>query len=225
MPRNEEGEFELVVGNRQLLTIVFILMVLFGIVFSMGYFVGRNSVSETASTSGPARSPTAESASPAQPGSPPALPDATRETPPVDPGLERGQAKVAATSSKPLSAPEAEQAKPPETPQAAPPVAQKPKQSTPPAPPPAPEPAAGEESPAAQPAPGQTFLQVAAVRRPEAELMVDVLKRRGFSARVAPVPDKPEFRVLVGPLQDSAALAKTQADLQLAGFRSIVRKY
>jgi cell division protein FtsN len=221
MPRNEEGEFELVVGNRQLLTIVFILMVLFGIVFSMGYFVGRNSVSETASTSGPARSPTAESASPAQPGSPPALPDATRETPPVDPGLERGQAKVAPTPIKP----EPEQPKPPEAPKTTPPTAAKPKESAPPARPPAPEPAAAEESPTAQPAPGQTFLQVAAVRRPEAELMVDVLKRRGFSARVAPVPDKPEFRVLVGPLQDSAALAKTQADLQLAGFRSIVRKY
>jgi cell division septation protein DedD len=221
MPRNEEGEFELVVGNRQLLTIVFILMLLFGIVFSMGYFVGRNSVSETASTSGPARPAAAESAGLTPPGSPPAPSGAAREAPPPDSTLEPGQAKVAPTPIKP----EAEQPKPPEAPKTTPPTAAKPKESAPPTPPPTPEPAAAEESPTAQPAPGQTFLQVAAVRRPEAELMVDVLKRRGFPARIAPVPDKPEFRVLVGPLKDSATLARTQADLQTAGFRSIVRKY
>lgn len=214
MPRNEEGEFELVVGNRQLLTIVFILMLLFGIVFSMGYFVGRNSVSETASTSGPAKPPEPESAGLAPSG-------AAREAPPPDSSLEPGQAKVAPTPIKP----EAEQPKPPEPPKTTPPEVAKPKESAPPAPLPAPEPAAAEESPTAQPAPGQTFLQVAAVRRPEAELMVDILKRRGFPARIAPVPDKPEFRVLVGPLRDSATLARTQADLQTAGFRSIVRKY
>lgn len=207
MPRNEEGEFELVVGNRQLLTIVFILMLLFGTVFSMGYFVGRNSAPESASGGGAANPP------PAQPG-------ATREPPPVVPNLEPGQASVAPTASKPETGP----AKPLETPKTTPAPA-KPVESPAAALPPAPVPIAGEEAPATQPAAGQTFLQVAAVRRPEAELMVDVLKRRGFPARIAPVPDKPEFRVLVGPLQDAATLAKTQADLALAGFRSIVRKY
>jgi hypothetical protein len=39
MAKNEEGEFELVVGNKQLLSIVFLMMVLFGVVFTMGYFV------------------------------------------------------------------------------------------------------------------------------------------------------------------------------------------
>ncbi len=53
MPRNEDGEFELVVGNKQLLSIVFILMVVFGVVFSMGYFVGRaNSGSDTPAPGG-----------------------------------------------------------------------------------------------------------------------------------------------------------------------------
>ena len=47
MPRNEDGEFELVVGNKQLLSIVFILMVVFGVVFSMGYFVGRANSTDT----------------------------------------------------------------------------------------------------------------------------------------------------------------------------------
>jgi cell division septation protein DedD len=43
MARNEGGEFELVLGNRQLLSLAAIVVVLFGIFFTMGYIVGRNS--------------------------------------------------------------------------------------------------------------------------------------------------------------------------------------
>jgi len=43
MPRNDEGEFELVLGNRQLLSGFFIVVVLFGVFFTMGYIVGRHS--------------------------------------------------------------------------------------------------------------------------------------------------------------------------------------
>src|SRR5437763_15004463 len=43
MRNNESGEFELVVGNRQLLSGFFIIVVLFGAAFAMGYVVGHNS--------------------------------------------------------------------------------------------------------------------------------------------------------------------------------------
>ncbi|MEO8027978.1 MAG: SPOR domain-containing protein [Bryobacteraceae bacterium] len=43
MPRNEDGEFELVLGNRQLLSVFFIVVILMGVFFTMGYIVGRNS--------------------------------------------------------------------------------------------------------------------------------------------------------------------------------------
>src|SRR2546422_3372068 len=43
MPRNDEGDFELVLGNRQLLSGFFIVVILFAIFFSMGYIVGRHS--------------------------------------------------------------------------------------------------------------------------------------------------------------------------------------
>src|SRR5260221_4456118 len=46
MPRNEDGEMELVLGNRQLLSVLFILVVLLGVFFTMGYIVGRNNPSE-----------------------------------------------------------------------------------------------------------------------------------------------------------------------------------
>jgi len=187
MPRNEEGEFELVVGTRQLLTVVFILMVLFGVVFSMGYFVGRNVAGESPLAAAAAKPP-------ANP-----VPDSARVTsappsPVGDPVPAPAPGQVAAN---PAAAPLVEPAKPP----------------------------AAAPTLVAEPAAGQTFLQVAAVKRPEAELIVEVLKKKGFPAITAPVPNESLFRVLVGPLADNAAVTKTKTDLELAGFRSIVRKY
>src|SRR3954453_14451763 len=43
MPTNEDGEFELVLGNKQLLSVFFIVIILLGVFFTMGYLVGRNS--------------------------------------------------------------------------------------------------------------------------------------------------------------------------------------
>lgn len=233
MPRNEEGEYELVLGNRQLLSIIFIIMVLGGVVFSLGYFMGRNSMPEPPLPVTAARPPVPEAASP------PRLPAATASqpatapaslapsTPGADAPLEPGQAKVAALGTAPASGPPVDQQPPAQAPV-------RPQAASPPAPgvesktsPPAAEAARRSvgEMASREPAPGQTFLQVAAVKRPEAELIVDVLKKKGFRAVVAPGPTDTLFRVLVGPFQESTALAKTRADLETAGFRSIVRKY
>src|SRR5438552_2703778 len=43
VPRNEDGEFELVLANRQLLSVFFIVVILLGVFFTMGYIVGRGS--------------------------------------------------------------------------------------------------------------------------------------------------------------------------------------
>ena len=43
MRNTETGEFELVVGNRQLLSGFFIVVLLFAVAFAMGYVVGQNS--------------------------------------------------------------------------------------------------------------------------------------------------------------------------------------
>jgi len=43
VPRNEGGEFELILGNRQLMSVFFIVVILLGVFFAMGYIVGRNS--------------------------------------------------------------------------------------------------------------------------------------------------------------------------------------
>ena len=47
MPKNDEGEFELVLGNKQLLSVFFIVVVLLGVFFAMGYIAGRNTVPGT----------------------------------------------------------------------------------------------------------------------------------------------------------------------------------
>ncbi|MDP9115589.1 MAG: hypothetical protein M3O20_18170, partial [Acidobacteriota bacterium] len=48
MPKNEDGEFELILANRQLLSVFFIVVILLGVFFTMGYIVGRNSGTVTA---------------------------------------------------------------------------------------------------------------------------------------------------------------------------------
>jgi hypothetical protein len=76
-----------------------------------------------------------------------------------------------------------------------------------------------------KPVPGDTYLQMAAVDRGMAEVLVEVLRRRGFQAVVASGPTEDIFRVLVGPIEGAATLARVKADLQTAGFTSFARKH
>jgi cell division septation protein DedD len=212
MPRNEDGEFELVVGNKQLLSIVFILMVVFGVVFSMGYFVGRaNSGSDTPAPAGQqaanqsAGRPDATGAQSAA-----AAPEST-----PDASLPPGDARVTTPDTAPSTTPVASAAPAP----TATPVAT-------PTPPPAETPKPAVKEPPGGPQPGQTYLQVAAVKKPQADMLVDVLKEKGFHAQTAALaPGGELYRTLVGPLRDSADMAKTKADLEKAGFKPIIKRF
>src|SRR5947199_401912 len=44
MSKNDTGEFELVLGNKQLLSGFAVVMILLGVFLAMGYIIGRNSV-------------------------------------------------------------------------------------------------------------------------------------------------------------------------------------
>jgi cell division septation protein DedD len=72
--------------------------------------------------------------------------------------------------------------------------------------------------------PGDTYLQIAAVDRGMAGVLVEVLGRKGFQAEVASGPTEDIFRVIVGPAKDAASLVRMKADLQAAGFTSFARK-
>jgi cell division septation protein DedD len=91
MKNNETGEFEMVLGNRQLLSGFFIVVILFAVFFVMGYIVGRNSTPATQvaanrdQTSGP--SAPSNTRPQASSGAVPAA-QAARETPKDDVGSE-----------------------------------------------------------------------------------------------------------------------------------------
>jgi cell division septation protein DedD len=75
-----------------------------------------------------------------------------------------------------------------------------------------------------QSVPGHQYLQVMAVKRPEADKMVALLRKRGLPAIIGE-SSKPElYRVLVGPFSDTPSLAKTKTALKDLGFESVVSK-
>jgi cell division septation protein DedD len=180
MAQNEEGEFELVLGNKQLLSVLFIVVVLLGVFFAMGYVVGRNSTPvDTARRPEPY----------VRTDAPSAMPERRPQQQPVSQPEQPSTGSPATTST--VSAKTIE---------------------------------VGPVS-AAEPQAGQTFLQVSAVAKAEAEILTELLGKKGFRATVAPGPTDKLFRVLVGPARDNSELGKMKGDLEQAGFKSIVRKY
>jgi cell division septation protein DedD len=197
MKNNETGEFELVLGNRQLLSGFFIVVILFAVFFVMGYIVGRNS--------SPA---TGRIGAGDQPGSGTASASDARPQPSGAPVQPPPQAAPASTAAEPAKDSPSESKSP--TPPARDP---EPKTETP----------ASASSASAEPAPGEIYLQVMAVKQEEAEIVARTLKDKGFPSSTAPAP-KGLTRVLVGPYTDGAALGKAKAELENAGFHPIVKK-
>src|SRR6185369_1441421 len=95
--------------------------------------------------------------------------------------------------------------------------------ATKPAPAPEPVAAAPVKTPSrsatsSEPQAGRTYLQLSAIDHDKAEIMVELLRKKNFSAIAAEIPEKPGvFRVLVGPISD-ADIAKTRASLTEASF-------
>jgi len=71
---------------------------------------------------------------------------------------------------------------------------------------------------------GDTYLQIAALDRGMSEVLVEVLRRKGFQAEIALGATEDIFRVIVGPTKDAAELARIKADLEAAGFTSFTRR-
>ena len=222
MPRNDEGEFELVLGNKQLLSVFFIVVILIGVFFTMGYIVGRNSGPGVDNVA--AKRTTTESPAPSLPGpSPAGAPVATESYGPpaqTQPATTTpGQAQL----TQPVAAAPTPEAVPPKPKKVSEEKEIKDRENTKPQKITRPDPSTFLMS---KIEPGQTYLQVAAVKRPEAEILARVLRRKGFlQAVVVQGPKEDLFRVVVGPVKDREALQKTKADLEAAGLKSIVQKY
>ncbi|MGA2736805.1 MAG: SPOR domain-containing protein [Bryobacteraceae bacterium] len=200
MKNNETGEFELVLGNRQLLSGFFIVVILFAVFFVMGYIVGRNSTPQLAASRDQGGGTAATSGARPQPasGSAPALqtPPAAAEPPKDDAG-----------ANPPVSEP-----------QPATQAAQAPARKTDPPAPVAPAAPAAVES-----TPGETYLQVTAVKQDVAETVAKTLKDKGFPAVLSPGPAG-KTRVLVGPYADLSKLGQAKAELERLGFSPFVKR-
>ena len=207
MPRTDEGEFELILGNRQLISVFLIVVILLGVFFSMGYIVGRNSAPAAleAKNTTPTSKPIVVE--------PPPRKD-TEQPAPIEPAP---QPQAAAPETKPPSTPPATEKKEPEKPAPAPaPVAE-----SKPVPPPHP----ATSSTVEQPPPGR-YWQVVSTARHEAEILAGAIAKKGMKTMVAPAPKGGLYRVLVGPLGDSSDVAKTRSDLEAAGFKNpILARY
>lgn len=215
MPRNEEGEFELVLGNRQLLSVFFIVVVLLGVFFVMGYILGKNS----SPIGGTDVASVGKSPEPA-PGTSPII-------------IDKSNARSSAADA-PKPEPAKAEAPKPEPPKPEPKKAEATKPE-PPKPEPAkaepkrPEPtpvraSSGGDAKVGVPPTGSLFLQVAAVGRAEADIVARVLKGKGYDLWIAPTEKENVHRVLVGPLQKTD-LGKTRGELEGLGFKPFQRNY
>jgi cell division protein FtsN len=216
MPSHEEGEFELVLGNKQLLSVFFLVILLLGVFFSMGYIVGRNTAPAGSLSAANRQQPIVVEPAGAPPTRPP-ITDPSRPsalTPKVEPGkAEPPATKVQPPPVEPAKPATVEPPKPAQTAKAEPPKVEPAK----------PKPEPPKPAPAAKG--GGTFLQVVATRPADADRVVAALIQKGFQASTTPVPDSDLVRVVVGPLGDNEAVSRTRSGLEAAGFKPIIRRF
>jgi cytoskeletal protein RodZ len=219
LAKNEDGEFELILGNRQLISVFLIVVILLGVFFSMGYIVGRNSA--------PVAAETARESKPTMAHWPPPADSNTADAP-KNPEVTSPSAEPASPAPSETGTHPAKDTPVKETAAAAPPAAPAPAHSelaqrtkaSPLAP------AATSTASVAGDVTAGDYWQVVATARPDAEIITETLGKKGFHAVMAPAPKDGVFRVLVGPMKDAATQAQTRTALEAAGFKNpIMRKY
>ena len=104
MPRNDDGEFELILGNRQLMSVFFIVVILLGIFFAMGYIVGRNS-SPVGAPEVASRPPETKSAAAETPAPAPADAPKEKDPRPKETAAQQGPATKPVPPPEPAPAP------------------------------------------------------------------------------------------------------------------------
>ncbi len=220
MARSPEGEYELVLGNKQLLSLFFLVVVLFAVFFSLGYMVGRSVSPSPTMAAQPQPAPAASpEVSPLPSGEKPPAHEAApagNDAEPAPPVIETEPART-----EPVSATADRQAavSPPAEANTAP--AAEPKQG---ALPPAGASAGDPESTGAIIS-RELHLQIAAVRvREDAEALIESLHKKGYKAVLNAQARDGWYRVLIGPFPNERAAQQMKAALEKDGFKSILRK-
>jgi cell division septation protein DedD len=191
MKNKETGEFELLVGNGQIISGFFILALLLAVFFAMGYIVARAKYQqEPAAATTLAANPPADSRGPA------AAPATPSTQPATQPTTQPGDASRPAGDGQPQpltqAAREARQ------------------ERTEPAP----------ETVPAETAQG-TYWQISAtVNQDAARALLQTIKDMGLPVTLSPGPNN-FTRVLVGPYSDTATLAHVKTQLENAGLHPV----
>lgn len=199
------GDKELVIGNKQLLSLFFVVVALCGVFFAIGYMIGRNSTKATLADG--------STASPA-PGGQRQQPEPPRETSlsPADSGAgapsaaDQQPTREPVPDTKPAQDVNSQAAKP-EPVRAAP---------------------QGEEEPKAKasgtrvsvPEEGASYLQVTALPKSDAEAVVKTLREQSFPTILATSSKEGLYRVLVGPYHQTTQLSDAKSRLKAIGFGS-----
>ena len=197
MRNQETGEFEMVVGNRQLLSGFFVIVLLFAVAFAMGYVVGENSRSAKPQQAEASAPPQTAKAVETRPEPVPAPPP--QETPPSS---KAADTQPAESPVQPVTQPAREAAPPPAAPPSAPPAS------------------AAASDGSGDPAPGAYWQVIATANRDSAQAMVQTLRDKGFPATLSPGPNS-LTRVLVGPYTDTASMGRAKSELESAGFNRL----
>ncbi len=210
MARNEDGEFELMLGNKQLLSVFFLMVLLLCLCFVGGYLLGRSAAPVLSAST---ESAPAASAPPVTSAPPPVVEPSPSNV--TAPETEAAKADPPPVRTAPqVSAEKAEPAKP--APVKTAPVKSVEVAKT--APPPAPKSVPAKTSGSSQPIPGRVYLQLSATDKDKADVMVDLLRRKNLPGMAAMVPENPRlYRVLVGPMAESG-INDMKSQLKAGGF-------
>jgi cell division septation protein DedD len=192
-----EGEKELVLGNKQLMGLFFVVVALCGVFFAMGYMMGRPSAKTPLGNPEPNPAPAATAPVVQQQSEPPRETAETATPAPADPQPQLApiETKPARDTPPPAPVPAAPAASPTSSPEAAAPVAG-----------------------VSVPQEGATYLQVTALLRSDADKLAKTLREQNFPALVAESSKPDLFRVMVGPYHQTSDVADAKARLKALGF-------
>jgi cell division septation protein DedD len=196
MKNKETGEFELLVGNGQIISGFFILALLLAVFFAMGYIVARARYQqEPAAAATLGANPPADSRGPAAaPATPPVTQPAT--PPATQPAIQPGDASRPAGDGQPQASTQAARAARQERAEPAP------------------------DAVPAETAQG-TYWQISAtVNLDAARALLQTIKDMGLPVTLSPGPNN-FTRVLVGPYSDTATLAHVKTQLENAGLHPV----
>lgn len=219
----------MVLGSRHLFGIFLLLVVIFGVIFTLGYLLGRSQYDTQMQAAASTVAGRPETNVPKQP----AAAHSSAEAPPTEPpsdwdfyhsGEPEKPAETLPVQPKPISAPGKAAAKPIAKPEVA--LASKPVAHGAPAPAASAPPANSMTSPLVPR--GATVLQVAALARAaDALALAQALQKKKFPAFVLNPPAGGTdhfYRVQVGPYADAPSANTARQKLETQGFKSIIKR-